>query len=215
MLNVATRIGAPVPIADTLKGYLSRMTDEQSRLREALKLVAVLLKESEVSFALAGGYALWARGAPEPHHDVDFVVPEEDRERVAELLAEHGLEVIDPPEDWLFKVFVDGAMVDLLFRLNAEPVVTEDLADADELEVESVVMPVLDATTLITAKLNALDERACDLGRVIPAARAVREQVDWDDVAGSVADNDFAVVTLDLLARLGVLAGQTSATAAR
>ncbi len=196
-------------------GYQPPVTDEQGRLREALKLVAVALKEAEVSFALAGGYALWARGAPEPHHDVDFVIAEDDRDRVSALLVERGLEVVDPPEDWLFKVFVEGAMVDLLFRLNGEPVVAEDLADADALEVESVVMPVLGATTLMTAKLKALDERSCDLARVIPSARAVREQVDWDEVADAVADNDFAVVSLDLLARLGVVTGQTSASAAR
>ena len=63
------------------------MTDEQARLREALKLVAVTLKEGGVPFALAGGYALWARGAPEPHHDVDFAVAEQDRDRVAGLLG--------------------------------------------------------------------------------------------------------------------------------
>jgi hypothetical protein len=40
---------------------------------------------------------------------------------------------------------------------------------------------------------------------VLPAARAVREQVDWDDVARATADNPFAVVTLDLLVRLGVI----------
>jgi hypothetical protein len=190
------------------------VTDEQARLREALKVVAVALKEAEVSFALAGGYALWARGAPEPHHDVDFAIAEDDRDRVSALLVERGLEVVDPPEDWLFKVFVDGAMVDLLFRLNAVPVVADDLADADELEVESVLMPVLGATLLMTAKLNALDERACDLAKVIPAARAVREQVDWDEVADAVADNHFAVVTLDLLGRLGVVTGRSAAPAA-
>jgi hypothetical protein len=181
------------------------VTDEQARLREALKLVAVRLKEGGVPFALAGGYALWARGAPEPHHDVDFVVAEEDRERVAKLLAEHGLDIADPPEDWLFKVFVDGAMVDVLFRANGEPVEHDYLAAADELEVESVQMPVLSATALLLAKLNALDERSCDLSKVIPAARAVREQVDWAEVAAKVAGNDFAEVTLDLLSRLGVL----------
>jgi hypothetical protein len=191
------------------------MTDEQGRLREALKLVAVALKEAGVAFALAGGYALWARGAPEPHHDVDFVIAEQDRDEVASLLVERGLEVVDPPEDWLFKVYVEGAMVDLLFRLNGDPVVAEDLADADELEVESVLMPVLGATLLMTAKLNALDERACDLTKVLPAARAVREQVDWEEVATAVAANDFAVVTLELLARLGVVAGQTTAAATR
>jgi hypothetical protein len=181
------------------------VTDEQSRLREALKLVAVALKSSEVPFALAGGYALWARGAPEPHHDVDFAVAEADREQVASHLADNGFEVVDPPEDWLFKVYVDGALVDILFRLNGEPVVREALADADQIEVESVLMPVLAATTLVAAKLGALDERACDLTKVIPAARAVREQVDWATVAEAVAGNDFAEVTLDLLRRLGVM----------
>jgi hypothetical protein len=181
------------------------VTDEQARLREALKLVAVALKEAGVPFALAGGYALWARGAPEPHHDVDFAVAEEDRDQVAGLLAERGLEVADPPEDWLFKVYVDGAMVDVLFRANGEPVTHDYLSAGDEIEVESVLMPVLSATALLLAKLNALDERACDLGRIIPAARAVREQVDWPLVAERVAGNDFAEVTLDLLARLGVV----------
>jgi hypothetical protein len=61
--------------------------DVQTRLREALKLVAVALKEGDAPFALAGGYALWARGGPEPNHDVDFVVAEEDAARVADLLA--------------------------------------------------------------------------------------------------------------------------------
>jgi hypothetical protein len=51
------------------------MTNEtRTGLREALKLVAVTLKEGDAPFALAGGYALWARGAPESEHDVDFVV---------------------------------------------------------------------------------------------------------------------------------------------
>ena len=68
-------------------------------------------------------------------------------------------------------------------------------------------MPVLGATSLVTDKLNALDERACDLGKVLPAARAVREQVDWDAVARDTADNDFAAATLFLLARLGVVDG--------
>ncbi len=174
-------------------------------MREALKLVAVAFKDGGIPFALAGGYALWARGAPEPHHDVDFVVAEDDRQRAAELLAERGLEVADPPEDWLFKVFVDGAMVDVLFQMNNRAVTLDDVANAGELEVESVTMPVLDSTALIGAKLAAMDERSCDLGRILPAARAVREQVDWARVAADVAGNDFAEVTLILLERLGIV----------
>ena len=181
--------------------------DAQTRLREALKLVAVALKEGDAPFALAGGYALWARGGPEPNHDVDFVVAEEDAARVADLLAERGLEVVQPPEDWLFKVYVDGAMVDVLYRLSGDPVSRGRLEDVDELEVESVRMPVFSTTKLMIDKLNALEEHACDLGTILPVARAVREQVDWRQVAEQTEGNDFAVATLFLLARLGIVNG--------
>ncbi|GAA1523742.1 hypothetical protein GCM10009788_29410 [Nocardioides humi] len=66
-------------------------------LREALKLVAVLLKEAGVPFALAGSYGLWARGGPEPDHDVDFMIAEEDAPRVEDVLAESGLESVRMP----------------------------------------------------------------------------------------------------------------------
>ena len=180
------------------------LPEQQAGLREALKLVAVTLKELDAPFALTGGYALWARGGPEPEHDVDFMVAEEDAARVADHLAERGLQVVQPPEDWLFKVYVDDAMVDVLFRASGEPVSRDRFRDADEIEVESVCMPVLAATELMVDKLNALEEHACDVGRVLPVARAVREQVDWGQVAERTAPNPFAGAVLYLLHRLGV-----------
>jgi hypothetical protein len=182
------------------------MTDDNRRaLREALKTVAVILKEGDLPFALAGGYALWARGGPEPDHDVDFVVAEEDAAEVATLLADHDLKVVQPPEDWLFKVYVGDAMVDVLFRQNAIPV-SRDLFDSvDAIEVESVEMPVLSATALMSAKLQALEEHACDLGTVIPVARAVREQVEWKQVLDECRGNDFALTALFLLERLDIV----------
>lgn len=191
--------------------------DVQRGLREALKVVAVTLKESDAPFALTGGYALWARGGPEPQHDVDFMVAEEDAPGVMARLAEQGLQVVQPPEDWLFKVFVgagsdavaedapDAAMVDVLFRSAGVPIERSHFDGADELEVESVSMPVLSATTLITDKLNALEEHSCDFGSVLPAARAVREQVDWEQVRSATKANDFAAAFLFLLERLRVV----------
>jgi predicted nucleotidyltransferase len=180
--------------------------ESQVALREALKRVAVALKDTGVAFALVGGYAVWARGGPEPAHDVDFVVPAEDAEKVAAQLAERGLEVEHPPEDWLFKVYSDGAMVDILFRLSGDPVERTLLEDVDCLEVESVEMPVLSATKLMVDKLNAMDEHYCDLGAILAPARAVREQVDWDEVRRGTGGNDFAAAALFLLERLGVIA---------
>ena len=75
----------------------------------------------------------------------------------------------------------------------------------------SVQMPVLAATDIVVTKLMALDEHYCDFARMLPVARALREQVDWAAVRRAVADNDFAVVFLDLLDRLDVVPRTTAA----
>ena len=86
--------------------------------------------------------------------------------------------------------------------------VESDLVErAEEMPVLSVRMPVLDATHIVVTKLHALEEHYCDFGRLLPVARALREQVDWDVVRRDVSDNDFAVVFLLLLERLGIVEG--------
>lgn len=172
--------------------------------REALKRVAVALREGGIGFALAGGYAGWALGGPEPENDVDFVVAAAEADRAAAVLADAGLAVRQPPEDWLFKVDSDGAMVDVLHRLASEPVGAALLDRAVEQEVLSVRMPVVDATDLIIGKLAALNEHACDLSKVLPTARALREKIDWSRAEAATAWNDIAVACLYLLRRLRV-----------
>ncbi len=181
------------------------MTADDDGQREALLRVAVALKEGEVGFALGGGYAAWALGGPEPEHDVDFVVAEADAERASQVLVDAGLDVQQPVEDWLFKVFVDDAMVDVVFRVTGASVEAALLERAQDCEVLSVRMPVLAATDVLTTKLRALTEHECDFGKVLPAARALREQVDWERLRAQTQDNDFAAAFLFLADRLGLL----------
>jgi len=181
-----------------------RTGEDERRPQEALKRVAVTLKQSGLRFALAGGYAAWAHGAPEPEHDVDFVVTRDDAEQAYAVLEDAGLRVEQPPEDWLFKVFTDGTMVDIAYRLNSAPVDAAVLDRAEEVEVLSIVMPVLSATDVLTSKLNALDEHYCDYSKLLPVARALREQVDWDRVRQDTAGNDFAATGLFLFDRLSI-----------
>jgi hypothetical protein len=170
-----------------------------------LKRTGVALKEGGVPFALCGGYAAWVRGAPEPDHDADFLVPAADAERAAKALADAGLEVLEPAEDWLVKVVRDGVFIDVLWRTCGRPVETDLIDRAEVLPVLSVEMPVLAATDIVVTKLLALEEHYCDFSRLLPAARAMREQVDWEQVRRDVAENDFAVVFVELLVRLGIL----------
>jgi len=186
-------------------------SSDRDEIRDLLKRTAVALKEGDVPFALCGGYAAWVRGAPEPDHDADFLVPEPEAERAVKVLADAGLQVEDPPEDWLTKVVSGGSFVDVLWRTCGHPVESELIERSEVLSVLSVQMPVLRATDIIVTKLMALDEHYCDVSRMLPVARALREQVDWAEVQGAVAENPFAAVFLELLDRLDVVPKVTAA----
>ncbi len=182
----------------------SAPTTDPDRLREALKRVAVALKETGLPFALCGGYAAWSRGSTEPLHDVDFLVRERDAATAEEELRRRGLRVQRPPEDWLFKVHVDGVLVDVIHRTKRSSV-EEVLDRAEETEVLSVRMPVISATDVVVQKLLALDEHHCDLSAVLPTLRALREQVDWDRVRRQASPSPYAEAALFLLERLEVI----------
>jgi hypothetical protein len=172
-------------------------------LREAMKKVAVVLKQAGVPFALAGGYAAYARGGPESDHDVDFYLRPDDVEAAEEAVQAAGLRVEHPPEDWLVKVFDDNdAMVDLIFAPTGFDVTGEVLGRSDEVEVDSVAMPVLPATDVLASMLLAMKESYCDFEGLFPIARALREQVDWARLDADTAHNPFAQAFLWICAEL-------------
>ncbi|WP_454049707.1 nucleotidyltransferase family protein [Cellulomonas sp. Marseille-Q8402] len=178
--------------------------DPRTALQDALRMSAVALEEAGVPFALVGGYAAWARGAPEPDHDADFAIPESEVARAQEALAAAGLDVREPAENWLFKAFHHGAMVDILFRMVGEPISAEMLDRSDTMEVLAVRMPVLDATDIISAKMRVLGEHYCDFTRMIAMVRALREQVDWHRVRRETAETPYGRAFLLLVHELGI-----------
>lgn len=173
-------------------------------LREALRRAASALKANGPRFALGGSYALWVHGAPEPVHDVDLVVAEADVELAVTTLADAGFTIERPVEDWLFKAYLDGALVDVLHRHNGVPVDAVMLDAAEVQDVLAIAMPVLPPMYVVTQKLLSLNEHHCDFQPLLPAFRAVRERIDWPRLREATADNDFAVAFLVLADRLGI-----------
>lgn len=176
-----------------------------SPLRDALKSAASALLADGPPFALAGSYALWVHGGPEPTHDADLVVAESDVEHAVATLHGAGFEIERPPENWLFKAYSQGALVDVLHRVNGATVEPDLIRDAVRHDVLALPMPVLSASVLFAQKLKSLNEHHCDFGKLLPAARAVREQIDWAEVRSATAENDFAAAFLFLAERLGVI----------
>jgi hypothetical protein len=174
-----------------------------AQLREALRGAASALKENGPRFALAGSYALWAYGAPEPSHDVDLVVTESDAATAVATHRDAGFAVEHPPEDWLFKAHTGDTVVDILHRLNGMPVEPATLDCAEQRDVLAIAMPVLPPTMVLIQKLRALGEHHCDFAKLLPAVRAIRELLDWEPIRSQTADNDYAVAFLVLADRLG------------
>jgi hypothetical protein len=174
-------------------------------LATTLKRVAAALKQAEIPFALGGSFAVYAHGGHSSDHDVDFLIREQDKDRVLTDLAAVGFEVEEPPEDWLVKVFDDGRMVDLIFRPVESPVTDATLADTVLLSVEAINMPVASATQLMIHKLLSYSQHYCDFATGLPVARSLREQIDWERVRRETAESPYAEAFLMLLDRLDVV----------
>lgn len=179
--------------------------EDRQPLIGTLKKVAYHLKDAGIPFALAGSFAVYARGGESVDHDIDFVIKQEDADRVLSTLAEAGFRPVVPPEGWLVKVFEADRLVDLIFTPVQRPVTDATLADTDVIAVNACHMPVLPATELMIHKVLTWSAHYCDFARGLPVARSLREQIDWPTVYAETADSPYAQAFLVLLDKLGVI----------
>lgn len=182
-----------------------RRDDRLSAVIATLKRAAAALRDAEVPFAVAGGLAGWARGGPISDRDVDVVVLPGDVPRAVAALEAVGMHHVEPPEEWLTKVFDGDVTVDVIFDPSGVEVTPELLAGAEELNVEAVSMPVLGLEDVFVAQLLSLTERYLPYEGLIESARAVREQVDWESLRRRTEHSPFARAFFTITEGLGVV----------
>ncbi|MBB4986803.1 MULTISPECIES: nucleotidyltransferase family protein [Streptomyces] len=208
--HLATGGTGPSPYASSARVSDARSPalppDHTQAILETTKEVGAVLKASGRPFALVGSVAAYAHGIPvRLQHDTDFALLREDADVVTESLREHGVQIVEPPEDWLVKARAGGEEIDLIFSLAGRPVTAELLARAQTLPVDSVHMPVLAPTDLMTCRLLALSEHHCDFGPLLPMARGLRERIEWEQVREAVVGAPMGEAFLYLLELLDVL----------
>jgi hypothetical protein len=179
-------------------------------IESSLKTAAAVLRDAGLDFALAGSVACWARGAPQSRNDLDFLVRPEDAEQALEALVQAGMRPERPPEGWLLKAWdsaEDGSetLVDLIFGPRGIPDVGEVLARSELLPVAALDLPVVHIDDVMVMKLHAFDEHACDFAGILAIVRAVREQIDWDDVRARTEESPFARAFFTLVEGLGII----------
>jgi hypothetical protein len=182
-----------------------QVDDDFKQLLDTMKKAAGVLRAARIPHALGGGLASWARGGPESEHDVDFLVKPEDAGRAQQALGEAGFRTETPPEPWLLKAFDGEILVDLIFNPRSGPVDDDLLERSEELEVAAMRLPVLRLEDLLVQKLLALTEQNPDYSSVLEIARALREQIDWDDVRRCTEGHPFAHAFFTLLDELDIV----------
>ncbi|HEY0630532.1 MAG TPA: nucleotidyltransferase [Thermoleophilaceae bacterium] len=186
-------------------------------IEATLKKSVAAFREAGVPALLAGSLAVWARGGPEPRHDLDFVVKPEDAERAIEALEGVGMKAERPPEGWLLKAWDGEVLVDVIFEPRGLVVDDDLIARGEEREVMAIGIRLMAVEDVLVSKLMALDEHSADYSQLLMMTRTLREQIDWDDLRARTRESAFAKAFFTLAEELEIAprAGPSAAAAAR
>ena len=187
---------------------MTATTGDGERLAQVvgtLKRTVAALRDAGIPFAVVGGLACWARGGPVSNSDVDVVVLPGDAARAQAALEAAGMTPETPPEEWLVKAHDGDVTVDVIFHPSGVEITPEVLARADDLQVQAITMPVLPLEDVLVTQLLSVAEHYLAYGPLLATARAVREQVDWEDVRRRTAGSPFARAFFTMTEGLGVV----------
>jgi hypothetical protein len=176
-------------------------------LADALRKAVAALRDAHVPFVLGGSLAAWARGGPEPQHDLDLMLKPADAEAALGVLQRAGMRTEHPPEEWLYKAWHGDVMIDLIFMPSGLEMTDEVFERADVLAVLAVATPVMALEDVLSTKLHALDEHSLDYTTLVAIARSVREQIDWPGLRARSADTPYAGAFFTLVEQLGIAPG--------
>ena len=170
------------------------MTSEGNTLNgmvPTLKKAAAALRDADIPYLVAGGVASWVRGGPSTDHDLDFLIKPGDADRALAVLEEVGLRPEKPPEEWLYKAWDGETLVDLIFCPAGLDVDDELIDRGEEREVEAMTMRVMRPEDLLVSKIMAMTEHTINYRSCLEIARALREQIDFEDVRRRTEDSPY------------------------
>ena len=114
-----------------------------------------------------------------------------------------------PPEGWLVKLWDGDVLIDLIHTVTGYDNVEEILQRAEVMRVASLDVPVASMEDVLTPKLLAFDEHYLDYTGALRAARALREQIDWDVLREKTCESPYAQGFFCLLEALEIIPSPT------
>jgi len=172
----------------------------------AMKDAVGILQGAAIPFVLGGGLSAWARGGPRSEHDVDFLIRPDDVDTALAAFEAATWETATPPEGWLVKTWhPNGSLVDLIYNPASGPITDEQIERAELAEVMAVRVHLSSLEDVMVSKLAALTEQEPDFSAPLEWARALREQIDWDEVRARTEASPFSRAFFTLVEGLGVV----------
>jgi hypothetical protein len=180
-------------------------------LANTLRVAVAALRDAHIPFVLGGSLAAWARGGPEPQHDLDLMLKPVDADAALRALEAVGMRSERPPEEWLVKAWHGDVMIDLIFKPSGLEMTDEVFVRADTISVLAVATPVMALEDVLATKLHALHEHSLDYTHLVAIARSVREQIDWQQLRARTCDWPYAPAFFTLAEQLGIAPGASKA----
>lgn len=165
--------------------------DTEERLSEALCRAVAAMRSNRIDALVVGGIALsyHLQGQPVVDHDVDLFINERDVEAAIGALSGDGFDVVRTHPEWLFKARLEGATVDVLYRLGRILELDGEMIErAPNLTVDGCSIQVISREDLAIAQSGAA--RGTVPAHWFQAIDLLRgDDIDWPYVArrGAVA----------------------------
>ena len=113
-----------------------------------------------VPYLVMGGLAAAAYARPRTTEDIDLFVKPEDATHALAALAAAGCEVEETDPMWLYKAWMDGVLIDVIFRSSGEIYLDEDMVErAVERDIRGTRTRVISAEDFLVIKAVATTEQ--------------------------------------------------------
>ena len=126
---------------------------------EVLRDAVDAVEAAGLPYVLMGGFASAALGRERWTHDIDFFVKQQDARRVLAILREAGFDTEETNQEWLYKAFKKGVLVDVIFA-SADDLYLEDdtLERAQFIEFRGQRFKVIPPEDLLVIKASVFKE---------------------------------------------------------
>lgn len=154
--------------------------------REVFERGRDLLVAKGVPYAVGGGLGVQCYGHFRKTKDIDFFIPAECAEIGIEALAEGGFRVRRSDPRWLYQSWMDGATVDLVFRINTsrgQIAVDREMIDrGSDRRILGGRFWVMSPEDLIIVKVLVMHEDRPDWWDAISILRNRELDLNWNDI---------------------------------